>query len=186
MPFLLPRGFSVLKNDYGTCLKQRRQTGFGKQQTVADAVGISRSSLSLIESGRAVPRTETMDRLLDVLDADWSLVAVPGVAKRARFFDGTLAGERRLEMGRALRAGRRRERITLRRLADLCGVSAAQLSRIERGEGARSGVYELHDGGADPQGASGLLRFAHPELARLEALGNGPALPAEYSGGARL
>jgi transcriptional regulator with XRE-family HTH domain len=165
-------GFRSLRSDLGAVLRARRREDFGKQQALADAVGVARETLSRIESGRSWPMPDTLDALMRILELDWSDVAEAGTAaKPVRHFDGSWRGDQRLELGRALRRGRRSEGVTLRELAGVTGLSVSQLSRIERGEGARSGalVEEPEDGFEPPEYRR--VRFRDATLRRLAAAG---------------
>lgn len=136
-----------------------------KQQTLADAIGIQRSSLSAIENGHAWPLPDTLEALMRELDLDWSMVLNKGATKPPyQKVGGTDAADERLDLGRALRSGRLKEGSSLRQVAERCGLSAAQLSRLEGGEATRSRVCAR-----DPQGGW-LVGFDHPELQRLYLL----------------
>ena len=168
----LPLGFAAFRPDLGRILARRRRERFGPQKRLAGAAGIARETLSRIEAGRTLPAPGTIDRLLALLELDWVDVALPGAAARpARYFDGSSRGETRHDLGVQLRRGRRSEGLSLRALGERCGASAAQLSRIERGEGPRSRLYEEYmERTGDPGGVRS-LRFRHPELRRLASLG---------------
>lgn len=163
----LPVGFSMLRDDLGDILRrQRTEGGHGSTATVAAAIGISRESLSRIENGRSQGRPQTLDALLSLYDLDWKAIATSGEPQRApRYFDDSWEGDARAQRGAALRRGRLSERLSLAEVGRRCGISASQLSRIERGEAPRSTVYEQRTDGASPAG------FAHPELSRLASIG---------------
>lgn len=72
-------------------------------------------------------------------------------------------------LGERLRKGRKAEGCTLRQLAARTGVLPAQLSRIERGEGPHSRLYEDHPDDAGLPREYRRLRFRHPELRRLSS-----------------
>jgi len=141
---LLPEGYAAFRPDLGVEVRRRRRDDFGKQQALADEIGISRESLSRIECGRAWPLPDTLDALMRVLGMDWPDVASVGEAERAsrHLFDGTWRDEQRLELCRAVRLGRKSRGLTLAAAAALAGLSTAQLSRIERGECGRSRVLD--------------------------------------------
>ncbi|WP_242154047.1 helix-turn-helix domain-containing protein [Sphingomonas sp. BAUL-RG-20F-R05-02] len=165
----LPLGFVGFRNDLGGILGSRRRDHFGgSQQALADAAGISRVALCRIEKGTALPRPDTIDALMRILDLDWSQVAVAGTTDRvARPFDGSWCGDLRLELGRAVRSARRRQALTLRALGNRCGISASQLSRLERGEGHHSRAYEEHPDDAMKEKAYRRVRFKDPTLRRM-------------------
>ncbi|QQV77872.1 transcriptional regulator [Sphingomonas aliaeris] len=141
---------------------------FGTQQELADAVSIARPSLSAIEMGAAWPRPGTLDRLMEELDLTWDMIAVRGEAeRRSRPVDAHPRADLRLALGGDLREGRKLEGLSLRDLSQRCGLSASQLSRIERGEAPRSRAFidEPDDLNLDREFRR--LRFRHPELHRL-------------------
>ena len=163
----LPVGFVALKDDLGDILRrQRTEGGHGSTATVAAAIGISRESLSRIENGRSQARPQTLDALLSLYDLDWEAIASRGETKRTpRYFDDSWEGELRAEQGAALRRGRLSEKLSLAEVGRRCGISASQLSRIERGEAPRSTAFGQRTDGTSPVG------FAHPELRRLASIG---------------
>lgn len=106
------------------------------------------------------------------LDLDWVDFAVKGDTQRpAKRFDGTSRGEARYEMGRALRRGRTKEGLSLETLATRCNISAALLSRFERGECLRSKLLQDHPDDLTLPTAFRRYLFIPPELRRIEALG---------------
>ena len=142
------------------------------QQALADAIGIARPSLSAIESGKAYPSPDTFEALMYELDLDLPEILV----KDASYQGIPVAHEdpladHRLGFGRALRRGRRLEGLRLWQVAKLCGLSKAQLSRLERGEVRISSAYEDHPDDTALPKKSRMIRFRHPELQRLYALG---------------
>lgn len=170
--FRLPKGFVRLKPEMGIVLRRLREAEGMTQAELARTVGLSRESLSRIERGLAVPRPLALDALLAELLSDWGAIAERGKTSRAAiYFDGSRQGDLREELGRNLRAGRRRARLSLRGLSALCGMSAAQLSRIERGEGVRSAAYEFDPSDTSVRARDQRQRFAHPVLARLAEAG---------------
>lgn len=166
----LPSGYAALKPDLGRVLGTRRRAGYGKQQKVADAVGVARETLSRIEAGRAWPRPDTLDRLLLALELEWDDVAERGAPTRGeRVFHDTLRGESCHHLGRAIRTGRVCLRMGLRETARRCGLSVAQLSRLERGEVLTSRVLADAEGQEDVPFDARFVTPAHPFLAELAA-----------------
>ncbi|QWC56494.1 helix-turn-helix domain-containing protein [Erythrobacter sp. 3-20A1M] len=168
---LLPRDFCALRENLGDIIRERRlayENGTGlSQQELADIAGIRRESLSRIESGRRWPSYDALYQIMGVLSLEWHDIAHKGVSERpARLY----ASERRQDLGSALRAGRLKEGLTLQELARRTGLSASQLSRLERSQSVRSGLLKMIDPGKpvrpgeppDP-----VFQFVHPELARL-------------------
>lgn len=140
--FRLPRGFARLRSNFGEIIRMKRQKYAIKQEVLAFDAGISRGALSRIENGAALPRPETLDRLLAELDMEIADVAVEGKGLRAqRMFDGSNRGEKQAELGSTLRRCRREANLRLHQLAALSGISASQLSRIERGQSRYSKLF---------------------------------------------
>lgn len=161
-----PLRYAAFRSDLGSVLRAQRKADQIKQQTLADAIGIQRSSLSAIENGRAWPLPDTLEGLMRELDLDWSMVLKKGATKPPdQEVGGTDDADRRLDLGRALRSGRLQEGSSLRQVAERCGLSAAQLSRLERGQATRSRVYAKHPKDGWFEG------FKDPELDRLHLLG---------------
>lgn len=157
-----PKGYSGFRPDLGEFLTGERKKLRIKQQTVAKVIGIARPSLSAIENGRVWPMPETMDKLADQLASKLSDIFEPGETGRApRFKADDSSVDHRSDLGAALRAGRRQEKLKLWQVARKCNLSKAQLSRIERGEVTRSRFFVV-----GPQ----RLRFSDPELQRLADL----------------
>lgn len=172
---LLPRGFCALREDLGDIIRERRlahESGAGlSQQELADIAGIRRESLSRIEKGRRWPSYDALYRIMDVLNLEWHHIAHKGASERpARLY----APERRQDLGSALRAGRLKEGLTLQELALRTGLSASQLSRLERSQSVRSGLLEMIDPGKPvrpDEPPNPVFQFIHPELARLAECG---------------
>lgn len=161
-----PRRYAAFRPDLGLVLRARRKADKIKQQTLADAIGVQRSSLSAIENGRAWPMPETLEGLMRELDLEWSMVLKKGATKPPdQEVGGTDDADRRLDLGRALRSGRLQEGSSLWQIAERCGLSAAQLSRLERGHATRTRVYARDPQGGWPVG------FKDAELQRLYLLG---------------
>lgn len=162
-----PLRYAGFRLDLGAVLRARRKALRIKQATLADAICVQRSSLSAIENGHAWPLPDTLEGLMSELDLDWSMVLKKGAPKPPdQEVGGTDDADRRLDLGRALRSGRLQEGSSLWQVAERCGLSAAQLSRLERGQATRSRVYAKDLQGGWPVG------FKDPELQRLYLLGD--------------
>ncbi|MEL7790147.1 helix-turn-helix transcriptional regulator [Citromicrobium bathyomarinum] len=171
----LPEGFCALRENLGDIIRERRQAyeyGTGlSQQELADIAGIRRESLSRIENGRRWPSYDALYRIMGVLSLEWHDIAHKGTSERpARLY----ASECRQNLGSALRAGRLKERLTLQELATRTGLSASQISRLERSQSIRGGLLEMIDPGKpvrSDEAPDPVFQFIHPELARLVKLG---------------
>ena len=106
---------------------------------------------------------------MQALDFDWGDIAIKGrSSKPARIESPENLGI----LGQALRIGRKKEKITLVGLSERTGISASQLSRMERGQCLRGGhfIIEWPDGERDPDDEV-QCRYTHPELKRLSEIG---------------
>ena len=167
----LPVGYAGFRFDFGALLRERRRELAIKQHALAEDMGISRESLSRIENGRSWPLPDTLDDLMAELDLTWEMIAVAGSSDRPhRPIDAKPRAAQRLDLGRDLRETRQRKGFTLRHLAESCGLSVAQLSRIERGQASRSKAFMDEPDDAAMPSQFRRLRFSHPELHRLSSL----------------
>ena len=168
----LPAGYRAFKPDFGEIVRKRRQ-GLFTQKQLADAIGITRPSLSAIENGHAKPLPLTLDDLMHELDLDPVDVFERGrTARTPRFTDSTPRAAHRLDMGRCLRDGRKRAKLALHEVAAMCGMSVSQLSRLERGQLLRSSAYEDDPDDAQRDEECRILTFEHPKLRELYAQGS--------------
>lgn len=174
---LLPQGFTAFRADLGERIRRARKDDFGKQQALADAVGISRESLSRIECGRAWPLPDTLDAIMRLMGWDWGDVAHRGATSgsQRRLFDGTWRDDHLLDLCRAMRAGRKARGLSVAQAAELAGISTAQLSRIERGQCRRSRVLEEMPEDRDDPVDKRRMRFRDAFLRELAAAGAGRA-----------
>lgn len=169
----LPAGFCGLRADLGAIIRRYRRGEAGAGEPIAPKVfaaraGISRVALSRIENGKACPRSGTLNRIMAILELDWPQVADVGVnAGPYPRTPNTDQDGRLANLCDALRWGRRRLGWTLAELARRSGVSASQLSRIERGQASRSAVFAWHpdDGHVVPEDRR--IVFAHLLLAEI-------------------
>jgi transcriptional regulator with XRE-family HTH domain len=173
----LPEGFLELRSDVGVILKTQRKKLRMKQSAVADIARITVGSLSRIENkvGDRMPNLGTVTVLLDALDLDWEDVALPvqhddlGVRDLASagVVDANYRKDKVFELGAQIRAARRTAKRSLRDLAAECGISAAQLSRLERGVCADSRVYKDAKGWENEPRKDRLVEIVNEVLARL-------------------
>jgi transcriptional regulator with XRE-family HTH domain len=163
----------------------------GTQAQVAARAGITRQSLSDIERGVAWPGPATLDALLDILGLGWEHVAhpvesavdqrylvddMPGGGRLARmsaeeaprrhrtFLEG-VRGNQIIALGERIRFARQQKGMTLVEAAQAAGISAALLSRIERGQLRQSSVFKFVPA-AEPGDRSELV-MCNAWLARL-------------------
>ena len=125
-----PYGFRGYRPRLKCILTCRRKKLGIKQKTLAYDIGITRQSLSAIENGHAWPHWETMEKLADKLGLksdDIFETGKPSPTSRFRYDDDDDdedAAQRRLELGAALRAGRRLENLSLEQVANKCQLLA--------------------------------------------------------------
>ncbi len=170
---------------------------FGTRSQIARRVGIARQTLSEIERGAAWPGPTTLDALLDILDLGWEHVAHPiasgadprtfvndmpgggrlaempvglAPARHRTFLEGP-SGNQIIAFGEAIREARAGRGLTLVEAATAAGISAALLSRLERGQLATSGVFQFDDAG-DGSGVPTLV-ITNPWLAKLWSAATG-------------
>lgn len=164
---------------------------FGTQAHVATRAGITRQTLSDIERGAAWPGPATLDALLDILNLGWEHVAhpvesgadqrkfvndMPGGGRLARipleqaprrhrtFLEGD-RGNQIIALGERIRVARERQGMTLVEAAQAAEISASLLSRIERGQLRRSGVFAFVP--ATERRDPPILVICNPWIARL-------------------
>ncbi|MDV5825819.1 helix-turn-helix transcriptional regulator [Sphingobium naphthae] len=148
--FRLPAGLSHFDSRFAKALKALRADRKETQQVVADAIGITRTAYARFENGKSWPRPDTFEALQDYFEVFGEQLAEarqPGEWATARAepnFD-TVRADAIHDMGRYLRKCRQTKKYTLRQVAAWSGVSAAQLSRIERGECANSPIIGAVD-----------------------------------------
>ncbi|MGN8000488.1 helix-turn-helix domain-containing protein [Sphingomonas sp. 22176] len=103
---------------------------------------------------------------MSAFEIDWTEVGArgpnPGVSSRT---PNTWQENQRANLCDPLRQGRRELRWTLAELARRSGLSASQLSRIERGQIARSAVFALHPEDLHLVRTDRRITFAHALLA---------------------
>jgi transcriptional regulator with XRE-family HTH domain len=169
----LPKGFSHLRAGLGEILKDHRtgKKGFVgpiSQEALAFSVGVTRVALSRMENGHTWPQGPTLDRIMAELEVDWPQVATKADrGSPPRLFDGTLQGTRIYQPCQRLRVEREALGWSLAELSRRSGVSAAQLSRIERAQGGRSGVFTWHPDDLDEPPEHRRVVFGNPVLADL-------------------
>ncbi|WP_169803507.1 helix-turn-helix domain-containing protein [Sphingomonas adhaesiva] len=126
--FRLPFQRRNLPEGVGATLRAARE-GLGRtRRAVASAVGIAPRTLARIERGAQKPSWSTLDRLCDHLG-----VSVAALATRWLRDSLDLPTNPEASPGIGLRALRRQRGMTLVELAGLSGISAATISRFERG-----------------------------------------------------
>lgn len=117
-----------LPDGVGAKLRAARVEASMTRREVARTVGIAPRTLARIERGDQKPLWPTLDRLCDHLGVSASTVARRWIADS---FD--VPTDPRIAPGLIVRELRRQRCLTLQELAAAAGVSAATLSRFERG-----------------------------------------------------
>ena len=160
----LPQG------DLGAILRPARHgdaaRDLGHQpEALAEAVGISRITQLRIERCRAVPRMETLNRLLTALDLKTADVAVRGHGTIATLLSADIPhADRELDLGANLRHRRRKFSLSIAVAAVAAGVSASQLSHIERGQSRHSRWFAWHSDDPDLHEDDRGRVYVHPVL----------------------
>jgi len=167
-------GLVALHSDLGDRLRQARNgpkgEGIGhKQEMLAHAAGISRSTLPRIENGHVVPRMDTLERLMAALDVANDVVGEPGLTGAGQLMSPrSIKDAKDADLGARLREQRRLLRLSIAEVAvAAAGVSAAQLSRVERGPSRRSRLIAWCTGDPDLRGDDRARIFVNPVLADL-------------------
>jgi len=147
-------GLVALHPDLGKRLlearKGRKGHDFGhKQEWLAHAAGISRSTLSRIEKGHVVPRMDTLERLMEALNLDMAEVGFTEERlKQEPLSPESDEAEKREEedrsLGARLREQRRKLHLTIAQVAVAAGLDPSQISRVERGQLRRSRMVEWY------------------------------------------
>ena len=169
----LPEGFARLSDDIGKRLREIRLASddYGKMtmQEFADEIGISRETLSRVESGVRFPTYSTLEAIMGALNIEWHHIAYRGTGQRKQIPEYP---EVCADVGNALRAGRKSEGLTLRDAEALTGISSSQLSRIERGQFERGGHVEIRFfDGVREFDYDTKVGFTHPALEVLAEIG---------------
>ena len=134
-------------------------------------VGVTRETISRIETGAELPAPATADKLLAILGKEWGVIGVEGIAENHRPFHANERGKWLVAMGESLKRGREKEGLKLREVARACHLSMAQLSRIERGQITRSRVILEKREHKDQPFGDRAVWFKDEELIRLEEVG---------------
>lgn len=139
---LLPQGYCALKPQLGSILRDARLTKKLKQAALAADVGVSRETVSKIETGLRVPRPQLLDRLIAVLELDWEDLAIKGECNNSRIFIDGYRGDQLNMIGKKAQDIRLGKGFSLAEMAKYLGSSPATLSRLERGQLARSKLFQ--------------------------------------------
>lgn len=139
---LLPQGYCALKPQLGAILRGARRARRLKQAALAADIGISRETLSRLETGKRLPRPQPLDRLMAILELEWEDVATRGHVVDARIFISGYRGDQLILIGKKLQKVRLEKGITLVEMAKYLDSSPATLSRLERGQLARSRFFK--------------------------------------------
>jgi len=161
----LPHGYDKLDAKLGAIIRTARKTKRMKQAALADECGIRRETLSKIERDHRPPRPQVLDALIQVLELDWSDVADLGEPPNARPFVDGYRGNQLINIGKDLQHRRLRQKKSLQRLATELGISAATLSRLERGQSPMSRVFRDRPGCDEVEFESRPVLVFHKQLA---------------------
>jgi transcriptional regulator with XRE-family HTH domain len=141
----LPSGHSDLQAKLGGVIQAAREEKGISRKVLAHDVGIRREALSRIENGKQMPRSRLLEALVLKLGIEWEpvVIEIQAVRPAREFEEGTR--ERALEhLANDIYQRRKAERLSLRALSKRLRISAAQLSRIERGQMLHSRIFRDH------------------------------------------
>ena len=141
----LPSGHFDLRGKLGEVIQAAREEKRIERKVLAHDVGIRREALSRIENGKQMPRPRLLEALVLKLGIEGEpVVSEIDASRPARVF-GEGTRERALDRLREdIYRRRKAERLSLRALATRLRISAAQLSRIERGQVLHSRIFRDH------------------------------------------
>lgn len=166
---ILPRGYSALQPKLCDKLKDARLAAGLSQADVEKAAGISRETVTRIEAGR-VPLPQALSALMQILGLEESDVFVRGKNDNPLpFVDGS-RGEQLSEIGKSIIEARAARKLSLQEASKLTGISASQLSRIERGLVCRSRAF-ADDPCSSLAVEDRLVEITNPGLKKLIDLG---------------
>lgn len=136
---------AALRSELGEVVRDARKRMRIKQQALADDVGIRREALSRIEGGKHMPRSRVLDKLIRQLGIEWAPVLDKLYAMTpARVSEDGTRGQALKRLGNDIYRCRQAKQLRLRTLAKRLRISAAQLSRIERGQVLHSRIFRDH------------------------------------------
>ena len=134
-----------MRSKLGEVVQAERKERRIKQEFLAGDVGIRREALSRIEKGKQKPRPRVLEALMRELELNWDHVAEKGATLRpALVFEEGARGRELERLGDDIYQRRRAKRLSLRKLGKSLRISAAQLSRIERGQVLHSRIFSDH------------------------------------------
>ena len=166
---LLPQGYCALKPQLGAILRRARRAKRLKQAALAADVGVSRETLSRVETGKRAPRPQLLDRLIAILELDWEDLAIRGEFRNSRIFIDGYRGDQLILIGKKLQEMRLGRGFTLVEMAKYLRSSTATLSRLERGQLARSRLFRDDPNHAQTEFESRPVVIVHKRLRALLA-----------------
>ena len=141
----LSEDYSVLRSKLGDIVKAERKKRRIKQEDLAGDVGIRREALSRIENGQQMPRPRALEALVRELGIEWDPVVIKlDVLRPVPVFEEGTRGRALDRLKNDIYRFRKAECLTLRALGKRLRISAAQLSRIERGQVLHSRIFRDH------------------------------------------
>ncbi|MCQ2378155.1 MAG: helix-turn-helix domain-containing protein [Victivallaceae bacterium] len=118
---------SALTTAFGRQLKSALAAVGLRQNELADRMGLTASAVSQIVNGVLMPSRENLDRMMRYLGDSAEADALPSLWQRIRLGDREVFSR----VNRALRNARRRRKLSIVHLADLCGISAERIRQLE-------------------------------------------------------
>ncbi len=111
--------------------KYRRRRGYTLKD-LARSTGLSVSYLSEVERGLKTPSLESLQRMCEALNISEALVLKPAPPAEPRPARSDGEGEMPMTLGQKLRLQREREGLSIKEVAEACGISPSYLSDVER------------------------------------------------------
>ena len=140
-----PSGQALLRAELGEVIRAERKKRRIKQAVLAGDVGIRREALSGIENGKHMPRVKVLNALVQKLGLEWNPVMDKlDLSKPVRALEEGTRGRALDRLKSDIYRRRKAKGLSLRALGKRLRMSAAQLSRIERGQVLHSRIFRDH------------------------------------------
>ena len=140
-----PSGQALLRSELGEVVRAERKKQRVKQAVLAGDIGIRREALSGIENGKHMPRERVLNALVQKLGLEWHPVMDKlDLSRPVRAFEEGTRGRALDRLRSDIYRCRKAKGLSLRALGKRLRMSAAQLSRIERGQVLHSRIFRDH------------------------------------------
>ena len=140
-----PSDQDLLRSELGEVVRAERKKQRIKQAVLAGDIGIRREALSGIENGKHMPRVRALNALVQKLGLEWHPVMDKlDLSKPVRALEEGTRGQALDRLQSDIYRRRKAKGLSLRALGKRLRMSAAQLSRIERGQVLHSRIFRDH------------------------------------------